>query len=283
MKKILLCSDGSDYSQVALHYAGWLLQRAEDCAIEVLYVTDLRQFEVPVVADLSGGLGMQPYQEVLSQLQALEKDKAALIEKNARRILGEEGVDGERITFSHRTGLLVDTLESLQAEADLILLGKRGENANFAAGHLGSNMERVVRASKKPCLVTSRAFQPFGRLLIAYDGSESCQTAAKFLAGSAVFGALELHVVVVAEHKGQDEATRRLREAEAYLQEGGREPVCEMLHGVVEPAIASYVDEQKIDLLVLGAYGHSRIRQLFIGSTTTEMMRSCRVPVLCFR
>jgi len=33
----------------------------------------------------------------------------------------------------------------------------------------------------------------------------------------------------------------------------------------------------------MGAYGHSRIRNLVIGSTTTEMLRSCTVPVMLFR
>ena len=34
---------------------------------------------------------------------------------------------------------------------------------------------------------------------------------------------------------------------------------------------------------LMGAYGHSRIRHLLIGSTTTAMIRSCHIPVLCFR
>jgi nucleotide-binding universal stress UspA family protein len=33
----------------------------------------------------------------------------------------------------------------------------------------------------------------------------------------------------------------------------------------------------------MGAYGHSRIRTLIIGSTTTEVIRSCLIPVLLFR
>jgi nucleotide-binding universal stress UspA family protein len=37
------------------------------------------------------------------------------------------------------------------------------------------------------------------------------------------------------------------------------------------------------DLLVMGAYGHSRIRNLIIGSTTTAMVRSCLIPVLMMR
>jgi nucleotide-binding universal stress UspA family protein len=40
------------------------------------------------------------------------------------------------------------------------------------------------------------------------------------------------------------------------------------------------VDETPFDMLVMGAYGHSRIRSLIIGSTTTQMIRSCKVPVV---
>jgi nucleotide-binding universal stress UspA family protein len=56
-----------------------------------------------------------------------------------------------------------------------------------------------------------------------------------------------------------------------------------MLHGVTEDEIAAYVAAHGINCLIMGAYGHSRIRHLVIGSTTTAMMRQCRVPVLLFR
>jgi nucleotide-binding universal stress UspA family protein len=36
-------------------------------------------------------------------------------------------------------------------------------------------------------------------------------------------------------------------------------------------------------LLAMGAYGHSRIRQLIVGSTTTTLLRTSAVPVLILR
>lgn len=53
--------------------------------------------------------------------------------------------------------------------------------------------------------------------------------------------------------------------------------------GASETALGDLVDEQGFDMLVMGAYGHSRIRSLIIGSTTTEMIRSCKVPVMLIR
>ena len=51
----------------------------------------------------------------------------------------------------------------------------------------------------------------------------------------------------------------------------------------VEASIAQSVTDEDIDLLVMGAYGHSRIRSMVIGSTTTAMVQGCKVPVLMIR
>ena len=281
MKKILLCSDGSQYSQVCCQYGAWLANRA-NASIEVLYVTDLRQFEIPLIADLSGSIGIQPYQAVLGQLQELENRKAKVILDDSRRILMDGGVPADRIRTTHKTGLLVDSLRDYESESDVILMGKRGENANFASEHLGSTMERVVRASARPCFVTSRSYRPIERLVLAYDGGPSCLKALNFLSDSPVFRGLEIHVVTVADHDA-DRASKHLQTAEAILRQGGFEPVCQMLQGAADEQIANYIGSCESCILAMGAYGHNRIRHLIIGSTTTEMIRSCRVPVVLFR
>jgi nucleotide-binding universal stress UspA family protein len=47
--------------------------------------------------------------------------------------------------------------------------------------------------------------------------------------------------------------------------------------------ITREVETDAYELMIMGAFGHSRIRHLIIGSTTTEMIRSCKIPVLLFR
>jgi len=281
MKRVLLCSDGSAYSQVCCEYAAWLAGRTA-CRFEILYVTDLRQFEVPMIADLSGSLGVQPYQAILGKLQELEQEKAKVVLQEAARFFAER-VPSAEVTTTHRTGFLVDCFSDFEKDADLVMLGKRGENANFATEHLGSTMERVVRASKKPCLVTSRAFKPVERVLLAYDGGKSGRRALEFLENDDTLRGLEVHVVIVAAREAEDAALATLREAEERLTEAGFRPVCQMMHGIPEDEIADYIEAKAIHLIIMGAYGHSRIRHLVIGSTTAEMMRQCRVPVLLFR
>ncbi|WP_348640245.1 MULTISPECIES: universal stress protein [unclassified Mesorhizobium] len=62
---------------------------------------------------------------------------------------------------------------------------------------------------------------------------------------------------------------------------GGYSVKAEIVPWQPDAVIAGTVEDEGIDLL--GAYGHSRIRSFVIGSTTTEMIRSCKVPVILFR
>ncbi len=120
--------------------------------------------------------------------------------------------------------------------------------------------------------------------MLAFDGGKSCKKAVDYLCTTGAFKGLELHIVVVAEDSGEeDRGLEQLHEAENRCRECGYTLNCQMLHGTPEDQIAEYVGTQSIDLLVMGAYGHSRIRHLLIGSTTTEMIRRCRIPVLLFR
>ncbi|MEM8866667.1 MAG: universal stress protein [Verrucomicrobiota bacterium] len=281
MKRILVCTDGSNYAQESCRFAAWWAKQT-GAAVSVLYVSDLRQYEIPAVADVSGSLGIQPFEGMVSQMEEVETQKSAFVKASAIEIFEEMGV-AANVSFCHETGMLVDRIEKFSENADLILLGKRGENVNFATEHLGAMLEKVVRTATRPCLVTSRQFKPLDRVAIAYDGGESSKKAICFMAREELFKALSLHVITVAESGKEDLAAERLKEAEGLMRQAALHPTYQMLSGVVETAISNHVRREKIDLLIAGAYGHSRIREFFIGSTTTELLRRCHVPVLCFR
>ena len=103
MNKILVCTDGSAYSFVCYDYAAWMAQRT-GAALEVLYVSDLRQFEVPMVADLSGSLGVQPYQAVLGKLQEYDEQNTSDLVKSLACFLEANGHWGDAAEklFVHR-------------------------------------------------------------------------------------------------------------------------------------------------------------------------------------
>ncbi len=281
MPKVLACIDGSQYSQSCCEHASWAAIQL-GASLEVVYVTDLRQFEVPFVADLSGSLGLQPYQAIMGELQSLEEKKAGIILDQSESFCRAAGFEGEFLR-THQTGFLVDSLGELEAKADLVVIGKRGENANFAAEHLGSTMERVARAAAKPCLVASRCFKSIKKVLLAYQNVPSCQAALDYVCASGLFREAEIHLVGVAKGENESDVLADLKKAEASLDAAGVSVNCQMLHGIVAQAIGHYASETSIDMIVMGAYGHSKIRHLIIGSTTTEILRGCRLPTLLFR
>ncbi|MGB5633289.1 MAG: universal stress protein [Waterburya sp.] len=286
MKKILLCTDGSAYSQVSYEYAAWLAQQT-DISIEVLYVTDRRGEQAVGTSDFSGNIGIDSYQQLLNELVEIEANKAKINHQRAKIILQEarhffDDRQIQNIKLTHETGFLVDLFHELEQDSDLIILGKRGENANFATEHLGANMERIVRSSHKPCLVTPREFQPIKRILLAYDGGKSCQKAIEYLSQSPVFRGLDLHIITV-DTGNTEKANRNLSFAQKIMEQVDFNPTLQLLTGNPETEMEKYIADNNIDFLIMGAYGHSRIRHLIIGSTTAQMLRNSHIPVLLFR
>ncbi len=207
------------------------------------------------------------------------RSAAALILEEAKAQLTQAGVANVATKLRH--GDLLETVQEFEPEADLILIGKRGEAADFASLHLGSNLERVVRASHKPVLVASRAFKPVSSFLIAYDGGPSAEKAVDHIAGGHLFPGLACRLLMT----GQPDAAMKakLEAAAAKLRAAGYDVTAGIEAGQPDAVIARIVEQEGIGLLVMGAYGHSRIRTLIIGSTTTEMIRSCLIPVMLFR
>lgn len=60
-------------------------------------------------------------------------------------------------------------------------------------------------------------------------------------------------------------------------------PVTAVVPGEPETALADYALHHGLELLVIGAYGHSRIRHLIVGSTTTILLRTSSLAVLVMR
>ncbi|MEA5478967.1 universal stress protein [Pseudanabaena galeata UHCC 0370] len=285
MKNILLCTDGSIFGQSSYQYAAWLANRIQS-VVNVMYVTDLRSQTAS--RNFSGSIGLGASDALMDELVELEHKKAKLNRQRAKQILDEahqvltsNGV--ESVKTIHRDGFLVDCFQELEADANLVILGKRGENAEFASGHLGANVERIMRSSKKPILVTSRQFKPIAKILIAYDDGASCRKILDFLTNSALFQGLELHIIAVSKNVTDEKAIARLSGAQKWSQSTGIAAQCSVVAGKSETAIGEYATQNNIDLLLMGAYGHSRIRHLVIGSTTAQILRSSNIPVLVFR
>lgn len=284
MKKILICVDGSKYGESCCRYGSWLAKRLE-MGIEGLYVSSLLEYELSGITDLGGGYGLQPYHVLIENIQRVEETKGKAIEKKITKLMQDEGFSRANYEFKQRTGQLVDAIVEEEANSELVVLGKRGEGMNLAKNHLGASMERVVRASKKPCFVASRDYREMKRVLIAYDGSASCVKAMDYLNKSGLLRDLDVYIVTAAEKEQDIEMAEKYLDQGTIVAEAGRHKLVrsELLRGIVEDEIDEYIKKESIDLLIMGAYGHSRIRELIIGSTTTALLQRCHIPSLLFR
>lgn len=284
MSLILACTDGSIYSESIIDHAAWAAGRLGGAGVRVLHVLPRTPAEAPV--DRSGALGLDRSEELLKELAALDEARGKLALRRGRAILEAaearlRAAGVQNVTVTQRHGALVDTVLEMEADADLLVIGKRGEAADFAAGHLGANLERVLRSSPKPVLVTSRAFRPIKRCAIAYDGGATALRMVEFAASSAALEGIETHLVTVAPSGAAGAAL--LEAPAAILERAGRTAIPTVLHGDTEQAIAAHVTAAEIDLLVMGAFGHGRIRTMILGSTTAALLRACKIPVLVFR
>lgn len=282
MTKKLAFIDGSVYAQSVCRLAAWTASRTGS-SVGIVHVLGRR---IANEFDLSGSLEYNQRSALLEEYARLDEQHAKLamtkgraLLDSARAVVEEAGVD--QVETSLRNGDLLTVLHDMEADSDMIVIGKRGEAADFAKLHLGSNLERVVRASGKPVLVAARAYRPIERFLVAYDGGRSATKAVDFVVSSPLLKGMKATVLSVGA--GTPENKSRLDAVVWRLKEAGYQVESALLDGDPDDVISAYVESNEIGLLVMGAYGHSRIRSLVIGSTTEAMVRRCKVPVLMFR
>lgn len=275
--KIIALVDGSVYAHSVCEVAGWAGAKLGS-DVELLHVLGRRDGGQQ---DLSGSLRLGARTALLEELAALDAQRAKLSMQRGRAIL-EDGKAvlaeaGVAATTRLRHG---DLLEELGTDFDLIAIGKRGEAADFAKGHLGSNLERIARGTKVPVLVAARGFVPVKRVLVAFDGGPSALRAIEHIAQSPLYKGLEVTVVSVGD---AETVQAGLEAAQARLKAAGLAAKLRVVAGQVDTVLSKLVEDDGFDMLVMGAYGHNRIRSLIIGSTTTQMIRSCKVPVMLVR
>lgn len=281
--KIIALVDGSIYAQSVCDHAVWLAGRLA-APVELMHVLGRR--EATQTGDLSGSIKLGARSALLEELSALDEQRAKLISQQGRAILEDARVLLEKggvadITERLRYGDLVEAVAEVEGQAGVILIGKRGEAADFAKGHLGSNLERIVRASHKPVFVASRKFRPIRSLLLAYDGGASAKAAVDYLVSSDIAKGLRLELVTVG--RPSNEVERTMEQAVERLNAAGLQASARRVEGQPEVALGKLVEDEDFDMVVMGAFGHSRIRSLIIGSTTTAMVRACKVPILLVR
>lgn len=283
MTHVMACIDGSPQAAAVCDCSAWASKRL-DAPLTLLHVLDRQQY--PVSGDLSGIIGLGSREFLLQELATLDEKRAKLALEEGRMMLDSArqraisaGVAQPECRQRH--GDLVESLRDLQDETRLLVIGRQGEDSGDAIQHIGSQLENVIRTMQRPILVAPGDFSAPQSVMLAFDGSATSRKGVEMLAGSPLFKGMPIHLVMVAADTADNQA--QLENARGVLTAAGFNVEIAIRAGEVEPTLHAYQAEHGIDLLVMGAYGHSRIRQFFVGSTTTNMIRTTSMPLLLLR
>lgn len=282
--KVMACVDQSHFADHVADYAAWAAQRL-DAALELLHIIE-RHAEIATQADHSGAIGIDAQEMLLDELSHQDEARSKAARERGRVFLNRlreralaAGVDN--VDMRQRQGSLHDTLREQQADVSLFVLGRRGASAEHTQRDLGRNVESVVRNLNQPILTVTEDFRPPRSALIAFDGGRMSRRGVQLVARSTLLKGMTVHLLM--SGKPRNEGQKLLDAAHATLREAGFDGSAEMIAGDPETVIARQVQHHAIDMLVMGAYSHSPIRSLLVGSRTTDLLRAAKIPALLLR
>lgn len=281
MQKVIACIDGSTISEAVCDAAAWAANILSTplMLLHTVEKSDLRE------NDLSGTIGLDARDALLTELAELDAKRNKLAVEHGKAILAaaktralEDGASEVEILQRH--GDVLDALEEKCRDIRLIVMGRHGNNGSIS-NHLGSHAERAARVRHEPILLTVDKFTAPNNFMLAFDGRDTSMKALKRIAESPLLQGLPCHIVTVGEDNESHRS--RLNNAAEMMRAAGFETQTALLQGSIFNALKSYQQDNAIELLVMGAYGHSVVREFFVGSNTTRMISSSETPLLIIK
>jgi len=276
--KMLIPIDGSDNSNIALEYGLYIASKF-DATITGLHVIDVYMIQGPIITDISGAVGMPPYDGFFEAIETSLNEKAQFILKDFQERCQKKGFVAEvKKTIGKIDQIIVEEAQ----KADVVLMAKKGEHFHLKEGGLlGSVAGAVIRHCGKPVMVTPEKFHEIESMGIAYDGSEPAKKALKLSLEISSQAAWPLTVVIITADA--EKADKLCTEAEELTEKYSTDCEIIILQGKEFEEILKFIQEGAVELMVMGAYGHNRLRELFLGSTTSNVIRKSSIPVLLIR
>ena len=226
----------------------------------------------PVFSD-----GTVPAESVLDAFEAAAKSEEAVASSAFNSAIKSAGVSTE---WCVAEGFADEVLAERARYADLLVLGQTDPDA--ATRSPPALPQTVVLASGKPAVVVPHVgvSSELGKtVMLCWNGSrESARAASDALPFLKQAGKV---IVFAVKHASQDAGTET--EVKAWLGRHGVEAIAQ--HDVAADAdvgglILSRAADQSVDLIVMGLYGHSRLREMVLGGASRTLLSSMTVPVL---
>lgn len=271
VKTILLHVPDEDHLDGRLWTAADLARRF-DAFVDVIHVPN--PTDAPAIVSIGGDKAVD-----MAEAEVISQHRAAEAERAARRALKDLRWSWSSIEGDHLE-ILAD--ESLTADLAIIAVPEAETAAARGTAHLP---ERLPLAAPCPVLVLPVDFAPetpVGRdVVIAWKPMRE--------SGVAVRGALPILktankvTILTLDAQGSVGEPDPTRDVVLHLQRHGIKAEVERRHarqGEIGSSLVAAVRDLDGDLLVMGAYGHSRFREMMLGGATRGVLRDVEIPVL---
>jgi len=268
VRNILVAFNGSDSSIAALRYAA-SIARSRNAYVTTL----LAHAAVENYATESRWIPAET-RSIIATANAAIVDQ---IETGFQSLMPELGLD-DSLSFMRASGRVDAVLSECARNYDMIAVGRFEPDATDS--HVSVHPDRIALLSGRPVLVVPESFDAeaeHSHAVLAWDGSRA---SARALSDSMQLleGEGRLTILTVG-----DEATPRpVSELQIHLERHDIEAdhVHQPTSGTIGNTILEFCREADPNLLVMGAYEHSKFREDFFGGLTTQVIERSTVPVL---
>jgi nucleotide-binding universal stress UspA family protein len=146
------------------------------------------------------------------------------------------------------------------------------DEAARGRGPLGQTFQQIVSGEQRPVLVARLGLKVGGCVTVAWDGGKEASRAAR-LSLPLLEKAKRVVIVHVAKSSARDVDPARLQ---SYCAQRGITAEVRMLkaEGEVGRCLLDAAAEAQADILVAGAFGHTRLQEFIFGGTTRTLLNS---------
>lgn len=184
---------------------------------------------------------------------------------------------------SHKTfgarGDAAKLLTQHSQRADLLVLGRKRAESTDSAAPLTHTLEQVLKQAVRPVVCVPESPADGNTVLVAYDGSLQAARALSAFVGLGLLADLPIRLVTVERTLGDVAYDTTL--ASEFLEAHGFQVdvTCFTSDESPSEALLRLIDETRPALVVLGAYGKSWLREVLLGSVTTQLLRKSNSPL----
>lgn len=283
--QILFPTDGSEPAESALDYAVQVAAE-HDATLHLLNVADVSQVSLHQVRD--------------DVLDALEREGQEIVDEAARRAT-DRGI--ETVSNVVRGDPYRSIVEySNESDIDLIVMPTHGRHG-LERFLLGSVTERVINTATVPVVAVNPERDkpltyPCRQLLVPIDGSRGAELAVTEGIAVAEQTGATLHLLHVVEEgtlggeaRSALQADERPEQAEEIISEASAAAEASSLtevetaveYGAPAKQIQRYIDENGIELAVLGVHGETEFSRYMMGGVSAKIVRTAEIPVMWVR